>query len=315
MSIRRGTTAIRAETEFDPLIGLAGIEVMLDLKRRYAPLVDIQVVAFPQEGVHKSPGTEDLFWRAMQLGADVVGGIPYNDLSAERHIDLVFEIARAFDKPISLHQDFRDDGLELSIEYVARKTIETGWHGRVEVGHATALGALEPDRLERVAALLRAANISVITLPLTDLHLGGRHDAYNVRRGLAPVRFLLEAGVNVACSSNNIRNAFTPFGNADPLVVAMVLLAAAHLGGADTLPGVLELITTNGARAIGIRPDYGLAVGKRADLVILDTYSVQDAVIDLPERLWVIKSGRVTVVNRVASEITVSPLGGVHGRP
>jgi len=138
--IRHGTTTIRAETEFDPVIGLMGIQVLLDLKQRYAWAVDLQVVAFPQEGVHKTPGTEALFWQAMDLGADVVGGVPYNDTSAEAHIDLCFDIARAYEKPLSFHQDFRDDADGLSIEYLARKTIATGWQGRVEIAHATALG-------------------------------------------------------------------------------------------------------------------------------------------------------------------------------
>lgn len=310
MAIRRGTTTIRAETEFDPTIGLMAIEVVLDLKRRYAGLVDIQVVAFPQEGIYKTPGAEALFWQAMECGADVVGGVPYNDLSAERHIDLCFRIAQEFDKPISLHQDFNDDAVDLSIEYVARKTLEVGWQGRVEVGHATALGALEPSRLAQVAELLRKADISVVTLPQTDLHLGGRGDGFNVRRALAPVRALLDAGVNVACSSNNVRNAFTPYGNADLLQVALLFLAASHLGGADTLPHALKAVTLNAARAIGIAEQYGLKVGRPGTLVVLDTFRFDDAVIDVPERLWVLKQGRVSVVNHVSSEFLLSPNGG-----
>ena len=309
MVLRHGTTAIRAETEFDPVVGLLGVKELLRLKERYAPLVDIQVVAFPQEGVHQTPGTEELFWEAMELGADVVGGIPYNDLDAEKHIDLCFEIARTYDKPISLHQDFRDDADALSIEYVAHKTIAEGWQGRVELGHATALGAVEPRRLSRILDLLRAADISVVPLPATDLHLGGRGDAYNVRRGLAPVRALLEAGVNVAVSSNNIRNAYTPFGNGDLLVIANLLIAAAHLGGAETLPRVLDMVTINAARAIGIGSRYGLQVGRPADLVVLQTQRVRDAVIDIPERLWVVKDGRVTVVNRLVTEFRRGPRG------
>jgi cytosine deaminase len=304
LAVTHGTTTIRAETEFDPVIGLIGIRALLDLKQRYAWAVDLQVVAFPQEGILKTPGAEALFWQAMDLGADVVGGVPYNDTSAEAHIDLCFDIARAFDKPLSFHQDFRDDADGLSIEYLARKTIARGWQGRVEVGHVTALGALPPERLTCVAELLRDASISVVALPLTDLHLGGRSDTFNVRRALAPVKALLAAGVNVAVSTNNIRNAFTPYGNADVLQAAFLLLAAGHLGDAETLPHVVELVTTRAAQAIGLSPtDYGTAPGCTADLVVLDTYRVSDVMLDLPARRWVLKSGRITVRTQVDTTI------------
>jgi cytosine/creatinine deaminase len=294
MCLRHGTTLLRAQTEFDPGLGLLGIEVLLELKAAYADLVDIQVVAFPQEGIHQRPGTEQLFHAAMQMGADVVGGVPYNDRSAHAHIDTCFALARQYDRPLSFHQDFADDATDLSIEYLAARTIGEGMQGRVEIGHATALGALPPDRLARIAERLCEADISVVTLPMTDLHLGGRHDTRNVRRALAPVRALLDAGVNVAAGANNIRNAFTPFGTGDPLLTAFLLVPTAHLGGADTLPRVLDLVTTNAARAIGRSRDYGLRVGARADLVVLETASYADAAIDLPERRWIVKSGRVT---------------------
>jgi cytosine deaminase len=289
---------MRAQTEFDPVIGLAGLEVLLELKSRYANLVDMQVVAFPQEGIHKTPGTEDLFRDALNMGADVVGGVPYNDLDAEQHIDTCFALAQRYDRPLSFHQDFADEANSLSVGYLARRTIAAGMQGRVEIGHATALGALSPERLAPIAALLCEAGISVIALPLTDLHLGGRSDTHKVRRALAPVRALMAAGVNVAAGANNIRNAFTPFGNGDPLLTAYVLAPAAHLGGADMLPRVLDLVTTNAARAIGCSRDYGARVGARADLVVLDTFRRTDAWLDLPERTWVVKSGEVTVSNR-----------------
>jgi cytosine deaminase len=304
LAVSHATTTIRAETEFDPVLGLMGIHALLDLKQRYAWAVDLQVVAFPQEGIRKTPGTEALFWQAMESGADVVGGVPYNDTSAEAHIDLCFDIARAYDRPLSFHQDFRDDADGLSIEYLARKTIAGGWQGRVEIGHATALGALPPERLTCVAELLREADISVVALPLTDLHLGGRADRFNVRRGLAPVKALLAAGVNVAVSTNNIRNAFTPYGNADLLLAAFLLLAVGHLGDAETLPHVLELVTTRAAQAIGLSTtDYGTAPGCKADLVVLETYRVADVMLDLPARLWVLKNGRVTVRTQVETTI------------
>jgi len=299
MCLRHGTTAVRAQTEFDPDLGLVGLEVLLELRSTYANRVDLQVVAFPQEGIHQAPGTEDLFHEALRMGADVVGGVPYNDRSAEEHIDTCFALAKRYGRPLSFHQDFADDATSLSVEYLAQRTIAEGMQGRVEIGHATALGALPPPRLAAICDLLGEADISVITLPLTDLHLGGRADSHNVRRALAPVKALLAAGVNVAAGANNLRNAFTPFGTGDPLLTALTLIPAAHLGGEDTLPRVLDLVTRNAARAIGFTDGYGVEPGARADLVVLDTFTYADAVIDLPVRSWVIKSGQVTFSTEV----------------
>jgi cytosine deaminase len=152
--------------------------------------------------------------------------------------------------------------------------------------------------LAEICELLATADISVISLPMTDLHLGGRSDTHNVRRALAPIKALLQAGVNVAAGANNLRNAFTPFGTGDPLLTAFLLIPTAHLGGEDLLPGVLDLVTHNAARAVG-RADYGVRPGARADLVVLDTLRYADAVLDLPARAWVIQSGRVTQTTEI----------------
>ena len=140
---------------------------------------------------------------------------------------------RKYDAPIDLHADFSDEASDqrfASAAYVAQKTIDTGYQGRVSLGHVTSLGSLDPDELKPVIELLRKADISIVTLPATDLYLGGRNDAKNRRRGLTPVRALHEAGVNVAYSSNNIRNAFTPFGKADMLVIGNMLAHAISFG-------------------------------------------------------------------------------------
>ena len=146
--------------------------------------------------------------------------------------------------------------------------------------------------LEAIMRKMADAQISVMCLPMTDQHLGGRNDAYNVRRAVTPVRKLRDAGVNVCFATNNIRNAFTPYGTGDLFQVAMLGIPVCHLGGADDLPTVLPMMTENPARAIGLE-GYGIAEGNKADVVLLDTTSVQTAVIDLPERLYVIKNGKV----------------------
>ena len=302
MLIVHGTTAVRTHAEFDPAQGFTGFDTIMRLKEEYRDLIDIQVVAFPQEGIFKAPRTDKMMIEAMEKGADVVGGIPYNDAPANEHIDLIFEIAKRFDKDIDLHQDFADEADDTSIVYLCEKTIAEGYQGRVSVGHLTALHAMEPDQLAEVIDLMVKAQINVMPLPATDLHLGARNDAYNVRRAVTPIRKLRDAGVNICLGSNNIRNAFTPYGNGDLIQIAMLAVPVAHLGGADDLPTVLPMITTNTAKALNIK-DYGIAVGNRADLILLDTQRKADVLIDIPERLMVIKNGRITV--EVKKEVTI----------
>lgn len=302
MLIKNGTTHIRTHSEFDPSQGFTGFETVMELKEKYKGIVDIQVVAFPQEGIFKAPGTEEMMYKAMDMGADVVGGIPYNDSPWDKHIDLVFEIAKKYDKPIDFHQDFKDGPEGMNIEYVCEKTIKEGYQGRVSVGHLTALGALPKDRLQPIIEKMAEAQISVMSLPATDLHLGGRHDEYNVRRALTPIRALRDGGVNMCIATNNIRNAFTPYGTGDVMLTAMLAIPVGHLGGADDLPTVLPMITTNPAKAMQVS-GYGIAVGNNADVVLLETESVTNAVIDMPAKLFVVKGGKVTVETKKSIEL------------
>ncbi|MEG0678570.1 MAG: amidohydrolase family protein, partial [Carnobacterium sp.] len=296
MIIPFGVTAIRTHSEFDPAQGFTGFETILKLKEEYKNLVDIQVVAFPQEGIIKEPGTEEMMYEAMEMGADVVGGIPYNDAPAQEHIDIVFEIAKKYNKPIDLHAEFSDEADKMSIEYLCQKTIKEGYQGRVSTGHMTALHALPKAELDPIIAMIAEAGISIMALPATDLHLGARNDEYNVRRAVTPIRKLRDGGVNMCIATNNIRNAFTPYGNGDILQTAMLAIPVAHLGGANDLKTVLPMITDNPAKAMGLT-DYGIAVGNKADVVLLDTKVKENAIIDIPTRLFVIKSGKVTVEN------------------
>ena len=298
--ITSGTTHVRAHAEFDPAQGFTGFDTVLALREEYRGLIDIQVVAFPQEGILKAPGTDAMMVEAMKRGADVVGGIPYNDTDANAHIDWVFRLAKDFDKDLDFHQDFRDDADAMSIEYLARKTIAEGWQGRVSVGHLTALAAVSHERRGEIIALVRDAGISVMALPATDMHLGGRKDLENVRRTIAPVRALRDGGVNVCLATNNIRNAFTPYGTGDLLQIAALALPACHLGGADDQATVLDMLTVNAAKALRI-PDYGIFVGARADMVLLDTHRVADVILDMPDRNVVVKGGRI--VARTARQV------------
>ncbi|OFA13101.1 cytosine deaminase [Lentilactobacillus sunkii] len=302
MEIAHGVTSMRTHAEFSPDTGFDGFKTILRLKEEYKDMIDIQVVAFPQDGIFKLPGMTEMMDEAMQMGADVVGGIPYVDPDPKQHIDFIFDLAKKYGKDIDFHQDFFDDADNITVDYIAQKTIDEGMQGRVSVGHETALAALPPEGLKPIIELMHEAKINVMSLPETDLHLGGRTDTYNVRRCVTPIRKLRDGGVNVSLSTNNIRNPFTPFGNGDIMQVGFLAVPVAHLGGLQDLPTVLTMLTYNPAKALRLK-NYGLKVGDNADMVLLDSTKVSDAVIDIPDRLYVIKNGEITV--KTEKKVTV----------
>ena len=293
-AVRAGTTAMRSHVEIDPIVGLKGLEALTALKREYAPAIDLQLCAFAQEGILRSPGTEALLERALRKGADLIGGCPYNDTDAHAQIDIVFRLARAFDVDVDFHIDFFDEPEHMDVLYVAEQTVRFGWQGRVAVGHASELAALPPDELDRTAAILKDAGIGVIILPATDLYLMGRRDSKNVRRGIAPAKRLLAAGVTVAAATNNILNAFTPMGTGDLALMGYLMTAAGHMGTERDIRDILAMVTEHPARILRL-PDYGLRVGARADLVLWETERASEAVTTMAPRRLVVKAGRLSI--------------------
>jgi cytosine/creatinine deaminase len=294
LAVAAGTIAMRAHVEIDPIVGLMGMDAMLALKREYASAVDLQLCAFAQEGILQAPGTEALLRRALGMGADLVGGCPYNDTDARRHIEIVFALATEFGVDADFHVDFSDEPEHLHVREIIRQTVRAGWEGRVAVGHLTELAALPGPEQAALIAELATARVGVISLPLTDLYLMGRRDERNARRGLTPIRRLLQAGVPVALASNNIRNPFTPIGTADPAHLAFVGAVAAHMGTRDLMRELVAAITSHPARILNLK-DYGLAAGCRADLVVWECERADEIVMALPARRLVVKAGRVTV--------------------
>jgi len=297
LAVRAGTTAMRTYVEVDPIVGLMGMEAMLALRQEYAPALDLQLCAFAQEGIVKAPGTEGLLRRALTMGADLVGGCPYNDTDGVEHIRIVFGLATAFGVDADFHVDFADEPEHLHVREIAAQTVRAGWQGRVSVGHLTELAAVPVFRQDEIIADIVHAGLGVVCLPATDLYLMGRRDDFNIRRGLTPVRRLLQAGVPVALASNNVRNAFTPVGAADLAHMAFLAAVAAHMGTPPDLRALMEAITVHPARLLRL-PDYGLAPGCRADLVVWDCTRAEDAVATLAPRTLVVKRGRVTVEHR-----------------
>ncbi|MFI6939007.1 amidohydrolase family protein [Streptomyces sp. NPDC050418] len=312
MCVRNGTTTVRAHPDVDPIAGLCGLEVMFELRDAWADLLTLQIVAFPQEGIFKAPDTHALLRKSLDAGADVIGGCTYaeKDLAdCKRHVELVLDLAVEYGVPADMHCDFSDDASDPRFAlagFIAEQTAARGLGGRVALGHVTSLAALPPAERRAVAHDLAQAGVAIVPLPGTDLFLGGRSDEQAVRRGLAPVRDLWDAGVLTACSNNNIRNAFTPYGTGDLLDTALLLARLAHLSGAADLHRVLQLVTHDAARVAGLT-DYGVRAGAAADLVVVDTWDYDAVLLERPVRSAVIKAGRIVARSTHTSELTLHP--------
>ncbi|MBM3217205.1 MAG: amidohydrolase family protein [Candidatus Rokubacteria bacterium] len=309
LAVRHGCTAMRAHVEIDAFVELRGVEAMQRLQRDLAGLLDLELIAFAQEGIFNDTVTQDLLREGVGMGLRWLGGCPYMDKDQRGHIDWFFETAQALGVPLDFHADSADDPALLTSEYIAEQTIERGMHGRVTLGHLCMLDVLEPPRRAEVVARLREARIHVISLPATEMHVKARTDTRRTWRGVARLGELRDAGLNVAVSTNNIVNPFTPYGHPDLLRQALVTAMVAHLGNLDQMAWLLEFITTNAARAIGL-DGYGLAEGCRADLVVLDARDPAQAITEQSEKLYVIKAGRVVARNTRSTELRLS--SGAH---
>ena len=292
LAVRHGCTAMRAHVEIDSLVELRGVEAMRRLQADVAGLLDLQLIAFAQEGIFHDGVTRDLLREALKAGLPTLGGCPYMDADQRAHIDWFFDTAEAFGVPLDFHADSADDPAMLTSDYIAEQTIARGMQGRVSLGHLCTLDVLPPDHRARVVDRLREAAIHVVSLPATELHVKGRVDARRTWRGITRIGELRDAGVNVSVSTNNVVNPFTPYGHPDLLRQLLVTAMAAHLGNLEHLRWLPELITTNPARALGLQ-GYGLAEGCRADVVVLDARDAAQAITEQAEKLYVIKGGRI----------------------
>ncbi len=293
--VQNGVTCIRTHVDIGPPVSLTGLEGVLATRHALRGIAEIQIVAFAQWGIVRSPGTEELLRQALRHGADIVGSNTVAERSqtdVNRQIDIVFEIAKEFDADVDIHCDSTDDSTATGLHYLAVRTIETNYHGRVTAGHCCAMAGYDPYYAAKVARLVKEAGISVVTMPLKMLYAGIR-DPYPKRRGMTRIDDLLEAGVNVCTGQDNILDGFSPyFGRADPLETALLLAYNFSFKRPDELELVFDMITTNAARAIGLKA-YGLAPGQPADLNIVTTTSVQEAIRLQAPRRFVLKQGRL----------------------
>ena len=259
-----GTTAIRSHVDVDTIGGLKGLRGVAAARDDHADLCEIQLVAFPQEGIWRDPGTDELMAEAMTEGADVVGGMPHWEDGldeARRHIEFCLDLARRHDADVDMHVDETDDPYWRSFEILVEEAERRDWGPRTTAGHVCAMASWEDDYAASVIHRAAAAGVMVATNPPTNLMLQGRGDFEPRRRGIPRVKELLNAGVIVAAGQDCVDDAFYPFGNADPLQVALITAHAAQLGTPDQIAAALRMVTDDAARLLRL-PDYGLAAGR-----------------------------------------------------
>lgn len=291
--ILNGTMHMRTQLEVDPGIGLRGLDGIRPLLDEYRWAIDIEICVFPQEGLLNNPGTDELMVAALEQGASVVGAAPYTDSDPAGQIDRIFELARRFDIDIDMHLDFGPDPSALDLEYVCELTERYRYGERVTIGHVTKLSAVPPARLAEVAKRMADAGVALTVLPATDLFLMGRHQDHAVMRGVTPVHQMLKAGVNCSLSTNNVLNPFTPFGDCSLIRMANLYANIAQVGLRDDIIECFEMISARSARLMRLT-DYGVAVGKSADLLVLDCATRASAVAELVQPIAGYKRGRQT---------------------
>jgi cytosine deaminase len=293
-AVARGTLAIRSHVDVTD-DRLLAVNALLEIRDEIKPYIDLQLVAFPQDGYLRYPGSAENLRRALDLGVDVVGGIPHFERTMEQgaaSIKALCELAAERALPVDMHCDESDDPFSRHIETLTFHTQRLGLHGRVTGSHLTSMHSMDNYYVSKLLPLMAEARIHVVANPLINITLQGRHDNYPKRRGMTRVKELMQAGINVAFGHDALLDPWYSFGTYDMIEVAHMGLHIAQMTGVDQMREIFEAVTFNGAKALGLE-GYGLEAGCHADIVILQARDPQEALRLKPARLFVIRRGSV----------------------
>ena len=301
--VAQGTGLIRSHVDVcDP--SLTALRALLELKDELRDLVDLRLIAFPQDGILSFPNGKELMREAMALGCDVIGGIPHYEWTREdgvEEVHFLFDLARETGKPIDLHCDETDDEHSRFLEVVAARTMRDGMQGRVVAGHTTAMGSYNDAYAFKLLQILKKAGVTIVANPLDNIVLQGRFDTYPKRRGMTRVKELDAAGVNVACGHDSIMDPWYPLGRGSMLDALSMLVHVAQMTGRNELFRAYEMVTTNPARAAEV--PYGIAEGKPANFVVFDCADEAEAIRLRPAARLVVRNGRVVAETEPARSV------------
>jgi cytosine deaminase len=300
LALANGVLAMRLFCDVDTRARLKEIEASLMAREIYGDVMRLQVCAFPQEGIAADPGSAELMVQAMREGADVVGGIPWiewTDELARAHVDFCFELAERFDAPLHFLCDDTRDPTSRTLEYVAMRTIQNGMQGRVASSHNGALRYYDDHHANRVMNLVRNAGIVICS----NSHV-------NFNGAFTRAHELTDMGVPVAIGQDDLDNFYYPFGRCDPLEWAWSMAHAGRFCYPEGIEAVFDMVTVNSAKAMGF-DDYGIEVGGRADLVLLDARHPREAIQYGADRVCVLSGGRIVARTRTERELLIRSFG------
>jgi len=293
-AIARGTLAIRSHVDVSD-DSLLAVKALLEFREEIKPYIDLQLVAFPQDGYYRYPPNAANLKRALDLGVDVVGGIPHFERTmadGAASVKALCELAAERGLRVDMHCDESDDPLSRHIEMLTYETQRLGLQDRVTGSHLTSMHSMDNYYVSKLIPLMAEARMHVVANPLINITLQGRHDTYPKRRGMTRVKELMEAGINVAFGQDALMDPWYSFGSHDMLEVAHMGLHVAQMAGVDQMHRMFDAVTCNGAKAMGLE-GYGLEPGCHADVVILQAADLQEALRLKPARLFVIRRGNV----------------------
>ena len=294
LAISKGLLAIRTHVDVcdDRLLA---VDALLEVKKQIAPYIDLQLVAFPQDGYLRSPTAKQNVIRALDKGVDVVGGIPHFERTMADGAQSIIELCEMAAKRglrVDMHCDETDDPLSRHIEMLAYETQRLGLQGRVAGSHLTSMHSMDNYYVSKLIALMTEAEVSVIANPLINITLQGRHDTYPKRRGMTRVPELRKAGLTVAFGHDCVMDPWYSMGSGDMLEVASMGLHVAQMTSRDDIRACFDAVTTEPAKIMGLE-GYGIAVGNNADFVVLQARDTIEAVRLRANRLYVIRRGNI----------------------
>ena len=299
--IANGVQHVRTHVDVsDPT--LTALKAMLEVKKEIAPWVDLQIVAFPQEGILSYPNGEKLLDQAMEMGADVVGGIPHFEFTREYGVEsmhIAFDIARKYNKQIDIHCDEIDDEQSRFVETVAALAFKYDMGEKVTASHTTAMHSYNNAYASRLFRLLKMSKIHFVANPLVNIHLQGRFDTYPKRRGVTRVKEMLKNNINVCFGHDDVFDPWYPLGTANMLQVLHMGLHVCQLMGYGQINDGLKLVTENSAKALGLT-DYGIQEGNSANFIVLPAENGFDAVRRQVPTRYSIRHGKVISETQLA---------------
>ncbi|MDV7105854.1 cytosine deaminase [Vibrio sp. TH_r3] len=295
--ISHGVQYIRTHVDVtDP--DLAALKAIVPLKKTLAPYLDLQIVAFPQEGILSFPNGKALMEQALHIGADVVGGIPHFEFTREYGVESmrwVMDLAKKHNKLVDVHCDEIDDGSSRFLEVLATAALETGMKGKVTASHTVAMHSYNNAYCSKLFRLLKMSGINFVSCPTENTHLQGRFDTFPKRRGITRVKELRDAGINVALAQDSIQDPWYSLGNGKLLRQVDFALHACHMMGYDDFKTALDFITDNGAQVMNITDKYGIEIGKPANFIILQGQDDATVIREQADVLWSVRNGEVLV--------------------